>query len=78
MEREVWVLYDKRTGKRMAMSSYLTKQQAEWDLDNMKRRDSKERMQVHNLLPHIGIIQLTEDKVDIKPGDIVDGREGSD
>jgi hypothetical protein len=74
MDRDVWALYDTRNGKRLAMSSYLSKEQGEWDIANMKKRDAQLRMRTHDLLPHIGVIELTQDTWDAKPGDIIDGR----
>lgn len=71
MEREAWALYDTRTGKRLAMSSYLSKEQAEWDIDNMKKRATKVRLRTEHLLPHLGIVQLTAETWGSTPGDII-------
>jgi hypothetical protein len=76
MDREAWALYDARTGRRLAMSSYLTAEQAAWEVDNLRKRDKegKLRTEMHDLMPHIGFIKLTPDTWGSKPGDIIDGR----
>jgi hypothetical protein len=74
MDREAWVLYDTRTGKRVAISSYLSKDQAQWDLDNIRKRDKQVPVRTHELLPYLEVIALTEETWGSKPGDIIDGR----
>jgi hypothetical protein len=74
MEREAWALYDTRTGKRLAMSSYLNKEQAKWDLENMTKRDKEKPLQVSHIIPYIGIVQLTDETWNSLPGEVIDGR----
>jgi hypothetical protein len=78
MEREAYALYDARTGKRLAISSYMTAEQAAWEVDNLRKKDAQGKLseRVHEMLPHIGYIKLTLETWGSKPGDIIDGRDG--
>jgi hypothetical protein len=77
MEQEAWALYDARTGKRLAVSVYLSVEGAAWEVDNLRKRDKEGKLSsnVHEMLPHIGYIKLTPETWGSKPGDIIDGRE---
>lgn len=68
----VWILYDKRTGKRVASASYMTEQQGLDDIGYFRARDARgKRQDIHDLIPHLGVVESTPETFGSRPGDVV-------
>ena len=66
-------MYDTRTGKRVGMASCgMTEWQARWSLSQVRERDERGgRPDLHDLVPHLDVVELTEETWGSKPGDLI-------
>ena len=72
MKRRAFALYDRRDGKRGQMSSYLTHEQAEEAIAYYRRRDAAGgRPDIHDFIPHLAVVELTEETWGSQPGDVI-------
>lgn len=73
-----YIIYDRRTGKRCQMSSYLTREQAEEAIRGYRYRDERGgRPDIHDLIPHLGVIESTDETFGSSPGDVVAAPDSS-
>lgn len=73
-----WTIYDKKTGKRLTIFSYDTREQAEGDInDCMAQMMKGKRSDLLHLIDSIGAIEITHETYGSFPGDIIDGRDTS-
>jgi len=67
-----WAFYDRRTGKRSGMASYRSAEQCAQQLAYWWRRDRKGgRPDLHDKMPHLAYIELTDRTWGSSPGDII-------
>jgi hypothetical protein len=72
MTPTVYIIYDRRTGKRCQKSSYMTRAQAEEAIRGYRRRDERGgRPDIHDLIPHLGVAESTPETFGSSPGDVV-------
>lgn len=59
MDREIWAWRDSRTGARVSISSTMTKEQAERELEDWRRRDARGgRPDLHESMPFIEVYRV--------------------
>jgi hypothetical protein len=66
-------LYDTRTGRRVGMASVgFTQEQAEQQLADLRERDARsKRPDLHDLIPHLAVVELTAETWGSNPGDLI-------
>lgn len=71
--RTAFALYDRRTGRRVGMSiAGITRRHAQQTLQALHDRDARgRRPDLHDLIPHLGVVQLTEQTWGSQPGDTI-------
>lgn len=71
--RRAWAFYDRRTGKRCGMAvAGMSRKSAERELEWLRVRDAKGgRPDIHDLIPHLDVVELTDQTWGSRPGDLI-------
>lgn len=58
-EREIWGWRDRRTGKRVSVTSTPSRESAEQQLEHWRERDRRgKRPDLHDLMPHLEVYRI--------------------